>query len=325
MRGLTLFLALWTLPFALQAQGLRDSARVDSDGAELFVELRALDSTKPVVLFLHGGPGDYVSALLPFMAYPGPELEQRFTMAYLYERGIGKSSPAPLSSQTVAQHVRDVDRVVDYLRHRFRVTRVAIIGHSWGGALGTLYVLDHGDKVSAFVQVCGPFNIPRGDRELYTESLAWYRSQRDSASIAAFEKLGPPPWGTLEEVITSRRYARIGPAPVGPEMDMERVLGAGGYSAPEPGAMEGGMAIVGAMFQELSTLNLEARLPKARTPMLLVTGGLDAIVPSKSLQPGYDAWGGPKEWEHFADSGHFPYVDSTARFVSAVTGFLRKY
>lgn len=325
MRVLMLSLALCALPFAIRAQGLRDSAQVSSDGADLFIELRAADSTKPLVLFLHGGPGNHLTGLLPFMAYPGPLLERSFTMAYLYERGVGKSGPAPVSSQTVAQHVRDVDHVVDYLLRRFRARGIAIIGHSWGGLLGTRYVLDHGDKVFALVQVTGPFNLPRGDGDLYTESLAWYRTQKDSASMAALEKLGPPPWHTLEDVITSRRYARAGPSPVMPEMDMRRVLAAAGYTAVDPNATPQAMAIVGAMLQELSQVNLEPRLPSARTPMLLIAGGRDAIVMPKSVRPGYDAWGGPKVWSLFENSGHLPYVDSMDRFVTEVTSFLRNH
>ena len=325
MRWLSLTIGLCALPVALRAQALRDSAHVQSDGADLFVELRAADSTKPVVLFLHGGPGDHITALLPFMAYPGPALERSFTMAYLYERGVGKSGPVPQSSQTLAQHVRDVDHVVEYLLGRFRVRRIAIIGHSWGGLLGTRYVLDNGDRVSGLVQVCGPFNLPRGDSDLYTGSLAWYRSQKDSASIAALEKLGPPPWHTLQDVITSRRYARVGPVPGVPDMDMQRVLAAGGYTSADPKAMENAMGIVGAMFKELSQVNLEPRLSSARTPMLLIAGGRDGIMLPKSLKPGFDAWGGPKELSVFEDSGHLPYVDSTDRFVALVAEFLRKY
>jgi proline iminopeptidase len=324
VRVSTLLLLLF-LPPRLPAQGLRDSARVSSDGAQLFVELRATDSTRPVVLFLHGGPGDHIGALLPFMAYPGPALERSFTMAYLYERGVGKSGPAPLASQTVAQHVRDVDHVVDYLRQRFRARRVMIIGHSWGGLLGTRYVLDHGDKVAALVQVCGPMNLPRGDKEMYDASMAWYRSQQDTASINALTRLGPPPWKTLQEVVTSRQLASVGPRPDLDNMDMGKVLASGGYSAPDSNVRTNAMAIVGAMFKELSLVNLEPRLPTARTPLLLMVAGRDAIVLARSLKPGFDAYGGPKEWYLFEESGHLPYVDSTDRFVAAVTDFLRKY
>jgi len=318
-----LFLVVFCSP--LSAQGLRDSARVNSDGAELFLELRAADSTRPVVLFLHGGPGDHMGALLPFMAYPGPALERSFTMAYLYERAVGKSGPAPLASQTVAQHVRDVDNVVDYLRQRFHARRVMIIGHSWGGLLGTRYVLDHGDKVAALVQVCGPMNLPRGDKEMYDASMAWYRSQKDTASINALTRLGPPPWKTLQEVITSRQLASVGPAPDLDNMDMKKVLASGGYSAPDSNVRKNALVIVGAMYRELSLVNLEPRLPTARTPLLMIAAGRDAIVLPSSLKPGFEAYGGPKEWYLFEKSGHFPYVDSTDRFVAAVTDFLRKY
>jgi len=309
----------------LPAQAIRDSALVTSDGAQLFLELRAADSTKPVVLFLHGGPGDHVTALLPFMAYPGPGLERSFTMAYLYERGVGKSGPAPLASQTLAQHLRDVDRVVDYLRQRFRARRIAVIGHSWGGLLGTSYMLEHGDKVSALVQVCGPMNLPRGDRDLFDASLAWYRSQGDTASVNALTRLGPPPWETLQEVITSRQLASVGPAPDLRSMDMNKVMASGGYSGPDPDARANALAIVAAMFRELSQVNLEPRLPSARTPLLLMVASKDAIVLPRSLKPGFEAYGGPKEWYEFEASGHLPYVDSTERFVAAVLGFLRKH
>jgi alpha-beta hydrolase superfamily lysophospholipase len=84
------------------------------------------------------------------------------------------------------------------------------------------------------------------------------------------------------------------------------------------------MAIVGAMFKELSLVNLEPRLPRARTPMLLIAGGRDGIVLPRSVKPGFDAWGGPKEFSLFEDSGHLPYVDSTDRFVALVVEFLRE-
>jgi pimeloyl-ACP methyl ester carboxylesterase len=56
--------------------------------------------------------------------------------------------------------------------------------------------------------------------------------------------------------------------------------------------------------------------------MLLIAGGRDGIVLPKSLEPGFDAWGGPKELSVFENSGHLPYVDSTDRFVR--TMFIQK-
>lgn len=316
-------LAFLLLPRPLASQALRDSAVVSSDGATLFLELRAADSTRPVVLFLHGGPGDPFSALLPFMAYPGPALEREFVMAYLYERGVGKSGPVPIQSHTIAQYIRDVDQAVDYLRRRFRTARVAIIGHSFGGALGTAYMLDHGEKVSRLVNVCGPINLPRGEREAYDAALAWHRAQHEDDAVRELTRIGPPPWQTLEDLLTDRRLAGIGPRPE-LNMDMAKVLASGGYSAPDPKAPETQMAIVGQMYRELQAVNLEPRLPRARTPLLLMVSGRDGIVLASSLRPAFDVYGGPKEWYLFEDSGHLPFIDATERFLSAVVAFLRK-
>jgi len=314
---------LLLLPRPLASQALRDSATVSSEGASLFLELRGADSTRPVVLFLHGGPGDPFSALLPFMAYPGPALEGSFVMAYLYERGVGKSGPVPIASHSIAQYVRDVDRVVDYLRVRFRTARVAIVGHSFGGALGTAYMLDHGDKVSQLVNVCGPINLSRGEEEAYAASLAWHRAQHEDEAVRELARIGPPPWQALEDLLTDRRFASIGPQPA-LDMDMAKVLASGGYRAPDPRASETQIAIVRQMYHELQTMNLEPRLPRARTPLLLMVSGRDGIVLASSLRPAFDVYGGPKEWYLFEESGHFPFIDSMDRFLNVVTAFLRK-
>jgi hypothetical protein len=52
MLRLRYLLPLVLLSPRLAAQELRDSATISSDGVQLFVELRAADSAKPVVLFL---------------------------------------------------------------------------------------------------------------------------------------------------------------------------------------------------------------------------------------------------------------------------------
>jgi pimeloyl-ACP methyl ester carboxylesterase len=165
---LSLSLALLCLMTrVVAAQALRDSATIPVDGASLFVELRGRDSTSPVVLFLHGGPADPLDALMSFMVYGGPELEQQFVVAYLYQRGVAKSGPAPIESQSLLQHVMDVDRVVDYLKRRFRNAPVSIVGHSWGGTLATAYLLDHGAKLHRAVVVCSILNNRRNDQEGY--------------------------------------------------------------------------------------------------------------------------------------------------------------
>ncbi|MEQ5790769.1 hypothetical protein J4E06_06880 [Muricauda sp. NFXS6] len=48
----------------------------------------------------------------------------------MHQRGTGNSGQVPLSTQTVGNHMDDVDRVVDYLLERFGREKVHLMGHS---------------------------------------------------------------------------------------------------------------------------------------------------------------------------------------------------
>lgn len=94
---------------------------------QLNVELRGPAERTPVLLYLHGGPGN-AFALLSFRSYVGPVLESRFLVCYLQQRGVMNSPAVPDSSQTVANHVADVQSVVAYLHNRFPGRKIYLLG-----------------------------------------------------------------------------------------------------------------------------------------------------------------------------------------------------
>ncbi len=112
-----------------------DKVFVDSGDTKLYVEIRGQKKTVPVVLVLHEGPGNAVG-ILAFEAYPGAELEKNYIVAYLHQRGVLRSPAVPAASQTLANHVRDVDSVVEYLKKRFgertRLYRRTFLGRRAG-------------------------------------------------------------------------------------------------------------------------------------------------------------------------------------------------
>ena len=322
-----MILRLLILGFAItgpaSAQAIRDSATVQSDNASLFLELRGADSTRPVVLFLHGGPADPLDGLMSFMAYGGPELEREFVMVYLYQRGVAKSGPAPVASQSLPQHVKDVDRVIDYLKRRFRNAPVSLVGHSWGGTLATAYLLDHGDKLNRAVVICSILNNRRNDTEGYRLVLEQARARQNADAIRELEAVGPPPWNSLDQILVQRRWAgRLSSAP-NVRADRARSLRAGGYQRADTTWQSTQMAIVQHMLPSFLNLDLDPRLPNARTPLLLIACGKDLIVPPSAIRPSFDRYGGQKEWLLFENSGHDAYVQETERFAREVTRFLR--
>jgi pimeloyl-ACP methyl ester carboxylesterase len=92
-RLLTVMLAMWL--FACEeknnvnaAESIAEAKYVDINGTKQFVMIRGEDSQKPVVLFVHGGPG--VSEIGGLRKY-NSDLEKDFVVVYWDQRNAGKS------------------------------------------------------------------------------------------------------------------------------------------------------------------------------------------------------------------------------------------
>jgi dienelactone hydrolase len=119
-------------------------------GVDQWVMIRGESLTNPPLIHLHGGPG--FSETRPFRHF-NASLERSFTVVYWDQRGAGKSFARNIerSSMTVEQFIADLDELVDAVRIRVGMDKVAIFGHSWGSVLGVLYAARFPQKVAAYV------------------------------------------------------------------------------------------------------------------------------------------------------------------------------
>src|SRR5262245_47472857 len=165
------------------AGSIRRSDYLPVDGAKLYLLARGADRSAPVLLWLHGGPG---GAERPLFRYFNGELEKHFVVVYWDQRGAGRSfdPKADPHHLTIAQHVADLDAVVDHLRQSLGRGKVILIGHSWGTALGLLYAQAHPDKVSAFIGVNPVVSTREGQQAQYDFVLAEASRRKDKGTLA---------------------------------------------------------------------------------------------------------------------------------------------
>ena len=123
------------------------------NGARQFIAIRAEKKGLPLLLYLHGGPGD---AALPLVLKYNGELARHFTLVIWEQRGAGKSY-YPFSQQappTIDTFLQDIHALVQWLLQEFGQEKVYLIGHSWGSVLGLRFCKQYPQLVQTYIG-CG--------------------------------------------------------------------------------------------------------------------------------------------------------------------------
>jgi pimeloyl-ACP methyl ester carboxylesterase len=311
-------------PAALGAQeAVRAEERLGVDGAELFLETRGADRRAPVLLWLHGGPG---GAERPLFHHFNGGLEDHFVVAYWDQRGAGRSfdPEADPSQLTIARHLADLDAVVDHLRRGFGRERIALVGHSWGGALGLLYARAHPEKVSALVGVAPLVSTRAGQRAEFDFVLGEALRSEDEDALARLREIGAPPYAGAEQVLALERLCdRYGgvfhQAPNRAWLLVRGIFG--GLVTPWeiPRLIRGNEVSLEAMHAELQSLDLRQAVPGVDVPVAFLLGRFDRHVDAKLAAAYLEALRAPsKRLLWFERSAHNVPFEEPERFDAAV-------
>ena len=170
---------------------------VSIHGVTQWLLIRGVDRRKPVLLFLHGGPG---SAQIGIMRRYQQELEKHFVVVQWDQRGAGLSGLEPIDDATYTkeQFVADGLEVTQYLRQRFQQEHIFLVGHSWGSGLGYILAVRHPEFFHAFA---GLGQMSRdGEKLAYAETLKAARAANNQKAISELLELGEPPYTIVPHV-----------------------------------------------------------------------------------------------------------------------------
>lgn len=206
------------------------------NGIEQWVTIHG-NSTKPVILFLHGGPGSPIS---PYSATLYKDWEKEFIIVQWDQRGSGKTfgrnAPEELTPEylkanplTVEQMVSDGIELTEYLIQRLARKKIILFGTSWGSVLGVKMATKQPDLFYAYV---GHSQItdPADDLPLYQKVYQLAEKKQDTASLEILNTIGLPPYteakniGNLFRIVKKYERENSTPAPdswfvVPPEYD----------------------------------------------------------------------------------------------------------
>ena len=224
---------------AAQPVPVRTPGRINEDmfvrigGIDQWITIKGNDRNNPVVLFLHGGPGD---AWSPFADAMFGGLERDFTVVQWDQRGAGrtygKSGPSIAPTMTVERMVQDGIEVAKFLTRHLDKKKIILVGGSWGSILGIYMAHARPDLFYAYVGLAQLVNIRKKESASYARVLELARAAGDQQAISALTTIGPPPWTSLSKWPVFRKWrliyqAKLATAPPPPSAISP------GYASPE--------------------------------------------------------------------------------------------
>jgi pimeloyl-ACP methyl ester carboxylesterase len=317
-----------------------------NDGADMPVWITGNTDAQSVLIFLNGGPGGGSSGFWKFTAFS--QLAEKYTLVFWDQRSAGFTLGSPPEATLTAEaSALDLDLLVEVIRARLPGRRVFLMGHSWGGQLGSIYLSDpvRQAKIAGWVEVDGAHNfkagsrlsaewvkerasqrllepsLSRDDRTYWTEAITWYEHNPVDSWGIDFGGY-PTEWiKHVEHVVKANGYV---PADKRGLVDSE-FKKAGTYSR-FVGLYATGMA----RWYGRPLWNLDATpvMSAITLPTLIIwgeEGEEDGILPRALAADALDALGTPPDQKrvvYFEDSGHSPLIDAPFEFAAAVIAFV---
>lgn len=145
----------------------------------------------PVLLFIHGGPGQTES----FFAFVVEEYAQRnYNIVYYDQRGAGKTWLRNKKSKPDTETLKnDLLEIVLYLKKKYGKEKIGILGHSWGSVLGSMFALEHPEHTLCYIGCGQVVNIVKNEQMGYAILKDVIEKSGNKKDIRKLQKIGKYP------------------------------------------------------------------------------------------------------------------------------------
>lgn len=148
-------------------KGIDELIPVNIGGIDQWLHIRGQNKDKPILLYVHGGPGWPNIGWHDAIQRPW---ENYFTVVQWDQRQTGKSYQ-PLKkigdTLTEAQLISDAEEVIKYLRQRFNRQKIVMMATSYGTVISMHLVKQHPDWFYAYIGIGQAMTMTRHARGEY--------------------------------------------------------------------------------------------------------------------------------------------------------------
>lgn len=311
-----------------------EKLKVELNGLKQKIHIKG-DPEKPILLFLHGGPG---ATNRHMSGVYNQDLLDTFMCVGWDQRGTGGSYyGCDHESLTIKQLTDDAEALVEYLCKTYNKEKIFVIGGSWGSLLGTKLAYTYPEHLYAFVGFGQFVDGELNEKISYEFSLNEAKKANDQESVDKLVKLGPPVMavykggydGMLIERQVMNKYGGYSKknqhkSYIG-GLAREYLL-SGEYTPLDVyGVLKGSRKVLDAMWPEIGYVKLQNECTEFKVPYLIFDGVHDINTPAELVGGYFEKIKAPyKELIWFEESGHNPLIDEPEKFKSLLKDRLIK-
>ncbi len=299
--------------------------RIKLGGIDQWISIQGSDESKPILLLLHGGPGEPISSSIirRFL----PELENLFVVVNWHQRGAGKSFSRKVSvqSMTVEQLVSDTVELTKILLTRFNRKKLVLLGGSWGSFLGISTILKNPELYYAYIGTGQIVYQEEGEKISYDFVMKKAKEVDDKKGIKILKKIGRPPCPKekhLKYLLKQRRLIRKHKGSIYSENSLRKIAR---YSQKGYNFFDKINFLRGHIFSEKNLglkfrkINFLKTANKLKVPVFFLLGKHDWQTPTVLAKKYYDILEAPKKELYIFDkSGHLPPFEEPDKFIKII-------
>jgi pimeloyl-ACP methyl ester carboxylesterase len=307
--------------YAIHGANAIDEGRyVTLGGIEQWITIRGEDRANPVLLFLHGGPGD---ATNPWGFAAFRRWVKAFTVVQWDQRGsartLAKSGRSVAPTITIDRMAQDGIELAELVRKSLQKDKILIVGHSWGSILGVYMAKARPDLFTAYVGTAQVGNSSRNYAVAYDALIRKATQVGDRQAIAELQEVGPPPYANGRGYGVQRKWANFFE---GADLFIGSMLGlamhAPGYTAQDINDwFEGQVLSAERLVPQTSALDPKALLGDFALPVYVIQGAEDFTTPTSLAREFVATIHAPrKSFSTIPGAGHFAVFTKSGEFLA---------
>jgi pimeloyl-ACP methyl ester carboxylesterase len=313
---------------AFGAQTVDETRYVPLGGIEQWISVKGDDAANPVLLVVHGGPGETqwpnADKYIPW--------QRAFTVVQWDQRGAGRTFSRSGREQTpdvnLKRIVADGIELSEYLCRRLNKKKIIVLGHSWGSDVAVNMVQARPDLFAAYVGTGQVTSWAGTVQTQFDLLMAKARADKNDAAIAKLEAIGTPDPANTKQYFGMLNDLNFRAAWAPSDRDWithlrtqaQAMKDDPDFKDVDPAEAFSGKSLIA---DEMAT-DLPTTAARIDTAFFLIQGRDDVVAPTKAAVDYFNKLEAPaKQLVLIPNAGHFAFMTAGEDFLAALTDKVR--